>query len=151
MHFGTVLRTASAEPLSQADSKCCIICVGLGHLYTYYSDLQQTCASQNGEGFYRGLWKFLLATARVLLLQVPLSSDELLMHCSPRCSVRPQLQIEQSWLTASQSLCGRQINGRSLEQGLAGEQNSTEPKAIHGVLNTCLFDFTWIRTRQVDA
>lgn len=151
MHFGTVLHRASAEPLSQADSKCYIICVSSGHLYTYYSDLQQTCASQNGEGFYRGLWKFLLATARVLLLQVPLSSDELLMRRSLRCSVRPQLQIEQSWLTASQSLCGRQINGRSLEQGLAGELNSTGSKEIHGVFNACLFDFAWVRTRQVGA
>lgn len=62
--------------------------------------------------------EFLLVTIRVLLLLVPLPSDELLACCSPHYSTCLQLQMGQSWLVASESLSGRQINGRSLVLGL---------------------------------
>lgn len=95
--------------------------------------------------------EFLLVTIRVLLLLVPLPSDELLACCSPHYSVCLQLQMGQSWLAASESLSGRQRNGRSLALGLACKQTSPEPKEIYGLFNTCLFDFTGIKTRHVNV
>lgn len=82
---GLVLRPASAQPVSWAAASS-VIWVGSSHPYTYYRDLQQTCASQNEARFYQRLGEFLLTTVRALWLPVLLAPDEFLTCRSPGCS-----------------------------------------------------------------
>lgn len=75
VHLGMVAWCyVQPQPRLPANS---IIWVGSGHLYTYYKDLQQTCASQNEAGLYQRLWvpaqhsKGIVAASPVVMQWIP--------------------------------------------------------------------------------